>query len=216
MNNKSKRCDNCGGNRTSNWYYRNGLILCRKCYRNSKYKYGQLDPNSAIGFGFISQRVVAKTLGLKLKYDCNCRLGFKSSYDLYDNIVYDYINVKGVKIINNIWIFNFRNKEIPNTYICLGYDENKNNIKHVWIFKPNYDIILFDKITIGISNSLKGLKRVEQYEVDVKSYNDMYHSMSLKNCSVLKSELTEEEKQIKEEKYQQFKKEFFKKHNLII
>ena len=188
-------CDNCGKNKPENqgWYYINGQRLCMLCYNNSDYMNGNLDPNSKVGFGFIGQRVVAKTLGLELRHDCNCSIGFNAPYDLYDKKLGN-INVKTSVLNNkNYWYFTLLNKYTPDTYIMLGFANDKSDILHVWITEPEDDLT-FDaknfkfKTNITITNSEKALKKAEYYEVDIEPYNDMYHTMSLDNCSALRSD----------------------------
>lgn len=192
----TETCDNCGQLNKINryWTYYNEQRLCDLCYSNlNNYKNGNLDPESTVGFAFISQRVVAKTLGLDLKHDCNCSIGFNASYDLY-NKNYKYINVKSAILYkDNIWHFDFGNKYIPDNYIMLGFSDDKSDILHVWITEPEDDLTFDDKnfkfkSSISITNSYKGLNRVESWEVDVEPYNDTYHSMSLDNCKVLRSD----------------------------
>ena len=122
-------------------------------------------------------------------YYCNCSIGFNAPYDLYNKDRYGTINVKGSKLhINyNRWHFCLLNKEIPDTYIMLGFDENIKNILHVWVTNPLDDLI-YNKKTIGIKHDVySGLKRAKPWEVDPKPYNNALHSMSLDNCSVLRS-----------------------------
>lgn len=192
----SETCDNCGKtNDGYRWQYKNNQRLCEKCRHGAKYRFNNLSPDSSVGFGFIGQRVVAKTLGLKLKYDCNCSEGFMSEYDLYDNNKYKYINVKaGILNTYNRWQFIFNNKYKPDTYIMLGFSNDKSNIEHVWITEPEDDLTFDEKNfkykqSISIKNDINnGLNRARTWEVNVKPYNDTYHNMSLENCSVLRSD----------------------------
>ena len=193
--NGTETCDDCGKLKPENqgWHYKNNQRLCYRCYMNRDYMNGNLDVESNTGFAFLSQRVVAKTLGLELKYDCNCSIGFGAPHDLYDE-KYNYINVKAATLNKvNSWKFLLINKHKPDTYIMLGLSRDKSDILHVWITEPEDDLT-FDnknfkyKQTISITNSYKGLNRAELWEVDVKPYNDAYHNMSLKNCSVLRSD----------------------------
>lgn len=191
----TETCDNCeklkSGNQ--NWYYNNEQRLCKSCYYNPDYKNNNLDPESNTGFAFMSQRVVAETLGLELKYDCNCSIGFNAPDDLYDKKL-GYINVKtAVLFKDNAWHFDFGNKYIPDKYIMLGFSEDKSDIKHVWNTEPEDDLTFDEKNfkykqSISITNSERGLRRVKGWEVDVEPYNNAYHSMSLENCSVLRSD----------------------------
>ena len=173
-------------------------------YKNSKkissfesldYEIGNLNPDSKIGFGFIGQRVVAKIFKLKLEQDCNCSINFGAPYNLYDEKKYGKINVKSTILNNkNYWQFNLKNKEIPDTYILLGFSPDKSDVLHVWIAKYS-DELLFDSLknktknTISITNSERGLTRAAPWEIDAKSFNDAYRSMSLDNCSVLRSDM---------------------------
>ena len=194
-------CDNCRKLKpeSQNWNYKNDTRLCYSCYMNRDYKNGKLDADSPTGFAFLSQRVVAETLGLDLKYDCNCSIGFNAPDDLYDANKYKYINVK-TAILNkvNSWKFGLIQKYNPDTYIMLGFSVDKSDILHVWITEPEDDLTFDEKnfkykqsisITNGIfSGRRSGLKRAEPWEVDVEPYNNVYHSMSLENCSVLRSD----------------------------
>jgi len=195
----TETCDNCGKVKPENqgWNYKNDKRLCNICNKKllSDYMNGNLDSDSSTGFAFMSQRVVAKTLGLDLKYDCNCSIGFNAPDDLYDSNKYKYTNVKTSVLNNkNFWKFNFKNKYIPDTYIMLGFSANKSDILHVWITEPEDDLTFDEKNfkykqSIGITNDINsGLNRAEPWEVDCESYNDVYHSMSLENCSVLRSD----------------------------
>jgi len=189
----SETCSNCGCKKegSQNWLYKNEQRLCKKCYNNSDYTNGNLDPESSTGFAFLSQRVVAKTLGLDLEHDCNCSQGFGSEYDLLDDKL-GTINVKTYVLNNNnFWSFNLINKYKPDTYIMLGFASDKSDILHVWITEPEDDLTFDDKKDelkkgISITNSERGLKRAAPWEVDAEPYSDAYHSMSLENCSVLK------------------------------
>ena len=189
----SETCDNCGkSNIGYRWSYQNNMRLCEKCRHGAKYKFNNLSSNSSVGRGFISQRVVAKVLDLELKDDCNCNVNFGHPFDLYDKGKYNYINVKSqmLNIINN-WCFNLSQKEVPDTYIMLGFDRNRKNIIHVWITDAVDDLV-FDEKTEKLKKGIcikddvfSGLKRAEPWEVDAKPYDDILHSMSLDNCSVL-------------------------------
>lgn len=162
----------------------------------------KFDPNNNAGFAFISQRVVARVLNLDDKYDCNSSIKFDSAYDLYDKNSYNNIDVK-FTILNkkNYWQFNLKNKEIPDIYILLGFSPDKSDILHVWFVKY-LDELLFNssinkvKTVISITNSERGLKRAAPWEVDVEPYNNAYYSMSLDNCSVLRSDISNAKRKV--------------------
>ena len=130
----TETCDNCGKVKpeSQNWNYKNDKRLCATCLQNTdNHKNGKLDADSPTGFAFMSQRVVAETFGLELKYDCNCSIGFTAPYDLYDE-KYKYINVKTATLNKvNAWQFGLKNKYTPDTYIMLGFSADKSDILHV-------------------------------------------------------------------------------------
>lgn len=201
--NGSEICSCCGkkADEISNfiqWFYNkndNYTRYCNKC-GNTKgifdYKKSELNPKSTTGKATVSQRIVAKTLGLELKNDCNCSISFTYPYDLYDKGRYNYINVKDSKLHNSIninhnshWYFGFKNKKIPDTYIMLGFDENRKNILHVWITDAIDDLV-FNKKTgklltgKNITNTPYDLNKIQSWEVNAKPYDDMLHLMSEK------------------------------------
>lgn len=163
--------------------------LARDCERSrakSNYMNGELDPNSKVGRGFISEMVVAKTLYLDNDARCNCTAHFGFAYDLYDDSKYYEIDVKSSKIrARNCWQFNFKNKYTPDTYILVAYSEDYTTIEHVWIIPTHVNIVL-NKMALAVYNTIKGLNRVREFEVDNTMYNIWLHTMSINNCQVLK------------------------------
>ena len=199
-------CIICGVTETSCWYNSDDGRVCHLCYkkgyyiRNVKremdYMNGLLDINSATGFGFLCQRIVAKKLGLELKYDCNCTKGFgHKGFDLLqlDNEKYGRIQVKGSTLLSeNIsqrWYYGLGDVYECDNYIMLGFTENKSDVKKVWII-PSGRSIVMNKTGLSITLNPKRIRHVAReivkYEVEPKPYNDVYHGMNLDNCSVLK------------------------------
>ena len=165
------------------WIYHNDTRYCRQHGQHGipDYVIGNLNKKSSTGKAFVSQRIVAKVLGLQLKNDCNCSVNFEHPFDLYDKDRYDMINVKDSMLLNdNAWHFNLNQKETSDTYILVGFDENRKNILHVWITDP-LDDLTYQRKSIGITNNIdNGLTRAKPWEVDPKPYNDMLHRMSEK------------------------------------
>ena len=175
------------------WFYADDVGYCNKCGNSNgifDYKEGKLNKKSSTAKATISQRVVAKVLNLEMKYDCNCTYGFKHPVDLYHKDKYFYINVKDSALHNSSrqssrWVFILEQEEIPDTYICLGYDEDRKNILKVWITNAIDDLV-FDgktmkhKKSLTITNIFDSLNKAEPWEVDSEPYNDMLHKMSQK------------------------------------
>lgn len=175
------------------WLYHNEIRYCQRHGGGGiqlDYVTKNLNKESSTGKCFISQRVVAKTLGLELKNDCNCSVNFGHPFDLYDENTYKYINVKDSKLYvslsqNYRWKFSLSQKEIPDTYILIGFDENRKNILHVWITDPLDDLTYNEKTEKllklkSITNSYESLRKAKPWEVNAKPYDDMLHKMSEK------------------------------------
>lgn len=192
-----KVCSICGNKETSHWHNSNIGRICKSCYEEPDYKNGLLDVDSTVGFAFVSQRIVARKLGLELKYDCNCSYGLNyPGFDLLqlDNEEYGKIQVKTSTIrINNCGSlyceFILGDNSECDTYIMLGFTENKSDVKRVWVI-PSNDSIVTCKQTLSITLNPKQIKklamRIVEFEVNAKPYNNVYHNMKkLKDCDYL-------------------------------
>jgi hypothetical protein len=158
-----------------NVYYKTHRKLTR-CYLN-----GIVKPISTIGIGIITEYVVSKVLSDCIK--CNTVDNFCAEYDLISK-KYNTINVKSSKLYPNTkrrrGFWNFAKKyiaKIPNYYICIGFNEDKTEILHVWIIPGNSTLVR--NSGIKISNSDIGLSRVIKYEVDITPYNEVYQNLDI-------------------------------------
>lgn len=179
-------CEICNRTETTRWHHINKSkkVVCNLCFNKPDYLNKNLDKNSNEGKSFVSELVVRKVLNISLKDDCNLQYGRGYPYDLYDRSGYFYINVKDstlhTYVSNSYWQFTFKNKKIPNTYVLVGFDEDRKNILHVWITDAFSDIV-FRKKSLSITNDINsGLKRAKPWEVNAKPYNDILHKMSQK------------------------------------
>lgn len=173
------------------WVYHDDVRYCEK-HGNSgtgglpNYITGNLDKNSTIGKGTISEQIVKNVLNLEERHDCNFSEGFSHPFDLYHKKKYKCINVKDSKLHdNNSWHFTLNQKETPDTYIMLGYDEDRKNVEHVWITDAVDDLVFNEKTgkliqSKTITNLYESLSKAEPWEVDSRPYNDMLHKMSEK------------------------------------
>ena len=195
MINKDRYCILCGVNHTGgNWCrYGNGYI-CRNCKNKlrSKARHGTLSKHSETGKGLITEQVVAKYLGienLNIKLDKFAR----NPIDMFDNKL-GRIDVKSCRLIefkskfslNYGWHFNdIIDYKYVDTYILVGFDENRKNIIKVWIISSkSFDV----KTGIGIRmNTLRnGFKsKYKKYEIDAKPFNDILHELSKLDCPYL-------------------------------
>ena len=187
----NETCYNCGISLKNNRLrYENGKKLCHNCYRHKGYRYGNLNKESSTAKGTISEQIVKNVLNLEERHDCNFACGFGYKVDLYHKDKYWAINVKDSKLYyseirNSYWHFGLHQKEMPDTYVMLAYDEDRKNILRVWITNAIDDLVFNEKTetllkSLSISNTYERLNNIKPWEVDVKPYNDMLHSMSKK------------------------------------
>jgi len=143
-------------------------------------KCGLLDPWCPVGRGVITEHVVYTVLGDCFK--CNTYDNFNAPYDLISK-KYGIINVKSGTLYKRnygayTWSFNIKEHQyIPDYYICVGFDENYNNIIKVWIIPGKSYVV--GKYSISITKSENGLKRVKQYEIDAAQYDYIYQTFDI-------------------------------------
>lgn len=176
-------CSICGNipSKTSQWYIQKESIICNNCYIcDRKHINGVLDPNNKVGIGVITEYVVANTLTNIIM--CNKEYNFNYKFDLIYND--KTVNVKSsllhkdIERKNYYWNFRIRKmQEMPDMYICIGFDTTRTNIEKVWIIQN--DSKLISKEGIWISNSENALKRAKQYEVDPVPYNKVYQELDI-------------------------------------
>ena len=180
------RCSICGtDNPTSNWNYMNGKLICGKCIGHTRYFIkGTLNPQCTSGIAVITEHIVSEVLKDCIK--CNTKNNFCASHDLISK-KYGTINVKAAslrhtKYTNTFWSFNKKNNTIiSDNYVCIGFNEDRSNIEHVWIIPGLSNIVISSGITIA--NSHKGLFRIAKYEVNAEPYNEIYKKLNISTLS---------------------------------
>lgn len=174
-------CELCGSKNTiHNWSIRDNKRVCNKCACGPRYYvHGILDPTSSTGIGVITETVV-KTI-LQDCTTCNTIQSFTAPYDLISE-KYGTINVKSsiFKTSKSYdtkgWIFaKKKNQTIPDYYVCIGFDETRACILHVWIIPGTSSIVT--KYIIYVSHN--NLQKVKQYEVDSEPYNRVYQELDI-------------------------------------
>lgn len=65
--------------------------------------------------------------------------------------------------------------KIPDNYVCLGFDEGKTKILHVWVIPGDSAVVAVHGVWISESR----LKRVSQYEIDSTPYNTVYQNLNV-------------------------------------
>lgn len=80
-----------------------------------------------------------------------------------------------IKMILNIGIFILLKKTDCDTYICIGYNINRQNIDNVWII-PNDDENS-NLARFKIAKNLYKTSKYDKFKVDPKLYNEIYHDL---------------------------------------
>lgn len=175
---------------------------CRKCYENhcpnsynnktrlkADIRNKRLDPNSNVGRGYITCVVVKKKLGVKDCYDITGNFNFQG-YDLIDSEQYGLVDAKGslLRERNNskYHLFNTKGNRKANYFICIGYDKDRKNIV-VYIIPNIEDIQLKQVIAIPYNSYRSKYYKYRVDEEELKIWNDIYHSIDLEKCPVLRS-----------------------------
>lgn len=182
----TETCSNCGGERLGkSWQYKNDKRLCQSCYDGSKYKYGELEPKSKLGIHFVSKILVLKYFNAETNCKRNEKFDFSNILNIEDK---NYrINTSKYSKSHNFWNFKFiSNKSIDN-YMFIAFSENHEDIEHVWMFPKNAERII-NKKNISITKSNYSIEKIKEYELDSEKFNDIYHSLKLEKCSILKSD----------------------------
>lgn len=198
------RCYVCGRDKSSgNWcryYDRNGgwdgvHYICSACYetnrRDSDWKKGNLDPLSSTGKGFIGQQVVAKRYNVE---DCNLLMNnFHFYVDISKIEEYGYCEVKTrsfdiLKDKYEQWLFDTIREQEYDTLILLCMDRNIpwTNVERAYAI-PWEVVVNRNKTNITIArNSLRNGHWHEEFRIDEKPFNEIYHNMKLENCKILR------------------------------
>lgn len=139
----------------------------------------ELSPQCQTGKGYISEKLTEKILNCKM----NCSIvSFTHPFDLMHDI-YGKIDVKSSKIHKD-GNFRFIIKKSQNcdTFVCIGFDENRHNVLAVWII-PAQEIYHLMGLTIHSSN-----QKYKQFQKDITEWNNTLHAMKLETCPVLRGE----------------------------
>lgn len=183
-------CDFCG-NKIKRLYYENIYkeIACPRCFK-ACWRTKELDPDSTKGISYMTDVLVAKKLGIQLNANKTGKL-----HNFVDMIHPKLGNIKaaGAKLDmrskhNFLIVKPYVNK--IDTYIFIGYDEERRHILRVYIvpigfirkhFNVRYSDTTYKKMSISLNNKNKMLV----FRQDEKEWDDFFHTLSLSNCPVL-------------------------------
>jgi hypothetical protein len=171
--------------------------LCSRCYQKydqrssgnkrksvAKCRNKLLEKSSSIGKGFIGEMIIARTLNF---FNCNLELdNFGYCVDLYDPVLYKKIQVKTREPYYGSYTIHFGIEHNFYTLFILCMDKDSKNVTRVYII-PESELYGITTVTI-YDKTIRGISKWEKFRVDEKSYNEMYHSMKIENCKVLKDD----------------------------
>lgn len=201
---KPKLCCICGNNNDvrKRYYDDNGnwdgeSRLCDNCYTNINYNYiqkmlagfrnGNLDPLSTVGKGFIGQQIIAKKYNVD---DCNLKMdNFHFYVDLSKISGFGYCEVKISGLHGKLWKAELGMEHKFDTVFVLCMDKNVPwiDIERAYVIPESK---LYGEARINIykdfSNMRSRFKWVDKFRVDEKDFNDIYHTMKLENCKILR------------------------------
>lgn len=160
---------------------------------NAQFRTGKLSRYSTNGIGFVGAQIVAKTLGVD---DCNIKMdNFCFYVDLSKHDIYGIGEVKTATLnkINGCWKFTIENEYfIFNTMFLVCMDENEpwKNVERIYAI-PKKEIIQHGIGITIVKNPLRCTwydDTKKKYRIDEKPFDEIYHKMKLKNCTVLNKE----------------------------
>jgi len=179
-------------------FWRKGI--CDPCYHKLKRKCRnkEIEKDSNFGKGFRIEQVIAKVLDIK---NCNIELDdFNTIFDLYDPIKYGDIQARSVgpsirkvtwngrEYLYDVWHFALDLPEC-NTFFAVCMSKDYKNIDRMYAIPV--DKLPKDGLAKGMTiyKDPKFHAWYEQYRIDEKSYNDVYHSMKIDDCPVIKNNI---------------------------
>jgi len=164
------------------------IILCSGCYKKTcaDCRNGRLDPDNSPGRGYISEILVAKFPGIKTCFDITNNFNYPK-YDLLEHEDWGLINAKGSKLHygdNHKFAIN-KNKK-ANFFFCTGYDEFWRHILAVYYIPNDEYINKLARLHINMKWSLEE-NPYYWFKEDPKPWDELFHTLKLDDCPVLKS-----------------------------
>lgn len=161
-------------------YYSKCLTDCRN---------NDLDPDSDVGKGYITEVLVAKFLGIKTCFDMTGVFNHKA-FDMYEHEDWGKIDVKGSNLYDYngylTWHFNTKKNKYPDFFFCIGYDKEMMHVESVYII-PNGDDVC-ELVSVSIPKGRHSKWNVfKESEEELKKWDELFHVLKLENCPVLRN-----------------------------
>ena len=148
----------------------------------------EVDPKSKQGIAYITEVLVSKFLGLPTCFEIIDNFCYPK-YDMIEHEDWGLVDAKGssLLVIHGYLYHEFGinyNKKADH-FFCIGYDKDRKHVLAVFII-PNEERIskLYD-IPIPYNRNSK-YNRYKESEKEVKKWDDLFHTLKLDNCPVLR------------------------------
>ncbi len=155
----------------------------------SRQKYRILGPYSPQCFGYMTEVLVAKFLGINICFD---EIFDYRYFEIHQHEDFGWIDVKGSKLFciknNYYWKFHIKKNNIPDFFFCIGYNNTRTEVLCVYII-PNENI-LTRAIYIN-KNWDQDKDPYYWYKQDPKPWNDIFHTLKIEDYPVLETRNTQ-------------------------
>ncbi|MBZ5529614.1 MAG: hypothetical protein LAN71_17165 [Acidobacteriia bacterium] len=180
-----------------------GIWDCRNCWQkydhnsnNNKRKLeadcrnNNLDPNSSHGIGYITTVLVKKFLNIEDCFDLTGNFCYPE-YDMIEHDDWGLIDVKGSSLLikdgrDKLYHkFGINKNKKADFFFCIGYDKNRKHVIAVYIIPNENDVCKLSVIKMPY-NRYSLYNKYKESEEEVKKWDDLFHTMKLDNCPVLR------------------------------
>jgi len=167
------------------YYGRNRECILNYCKNKTDCRNNNLDPDSNHGIGYITEVLVSKFLEIKTCFDMTGNFCYPG-YDLLRNEDWGLINAKESKLYNENGYechrFYINKNEEPDFFFCIGYDQDRTHVLSAHYIPNDYYI---SKLT-ALSVPMRGYSKYSWFEEDPKPWDDLFHTLKLEKCVVLR------------------------------
>ena len=177
-------CNSCYQKYNPNSYH-NKLKLEADCRNNN------LDPYSRPGKGYITATLVKKFLGIEDCFDITGNFNYRG-YDMIEHEDWGLIDAKGSSLLSNgqcnyvYHSFNINKNKKADFFFCIGYGMSRKHVLVVLIIPNETNIGKLQTLMVPYDRESK-YSEYNENEKEVKKWDDLFHTMKLNSCSVLRN-----------------------------
>ncbi len=162
---------------------------CNKRKLETDCRNNNLDPKSTHGIGYITAVLVKKFLGIEDCFDITGNFCYPE-FDMIEHKDWGKIDAKGssLHVQHGILLCHslvIRKNKTADHFFCIGYDKYRKHVIAVYIIPNDEYISELENITIPYGRISK-YHKFKESEEEVKKWDDLFHTMRLDNCPVLR------------------------------